>query len=246
MWCFQNVRLINLRHLLTMVEQLIRLIVHSRSILRPPRSSKFSDRSLSPAIRPPSWCSANLLSRPFLSRRVGYHSLPTSIVSDCDTRFLGHFWRSLWKLLGTSLDMSSTYHPQTDDHNEVVNRLLFNLLCCLVDDNIKSWDSKLCQAEFAHNHATNRSTGFSPFLVVFGLIPGIWTWWQHRKRLDIMARLLILLPICRTSIRVHYLIWKKLLLSTKQRQTLSNMSWFLSRWPRVGLFDKERPSLTWV
>lgn len=38
------------------------------------------------------------------------HGLPTSIVSGRDTRFLGHFWRSLWKLLGTSLDMSSAYH----------------------------------------------------------------------------------------------------------------------------------------
>lgn len=32
-------------------------------------------------------------------------------------------------------------------------------------------DSKYCQAEFAHNHATNRSLGFSPFRVVYGLVP---------------------------------------------------------------------------
>ena len=53
MFIFQNICLINLRHLLTMVEQLIRLIVHSRSILRPPRTSKLLDRSLSPKTRPP-------------------------------------------------------------------------------------------------------------------------------------------------------------------------------------------------
>lgn len=42
---------------------------------------------------------------------------------------------------------------------------------CLVGDHIKSWDKVLCQAEFAHNHAINRSTGFSPFRIVYGMIP---------------------------------------------------------------------------
>ena len=41
----------------------------------------------------------------------------------------------------------------------------------MVGDNIKSWDNKLCQAEFAHNHAFNRSLGFCHFHVVCGVIP---------------------------------------------------------------------------
>ena len=56
------------------------------------------------------------------------HGLPLTFVSDCDSRFLGHFWRSLWKQLGTSLDMSSAYHPQTDGQTEVTNRSSGNLL----------------------------------------------------------------------------------------------------------------------
>ncbi|CAA7042010.1 unnamed protein product [Microthlaspi erraticum] len=99
------------------------------------------------------------------------HGLPLSIVSDRDSRFLSHFWRSLWRLLRTSLDMSSAYHPQTDGQTEVTNRALGDLLRCLVGDNIRSWDSVLCQAEFAHNHAVNRSTGFSPFRVIYGYVP---------------------------------------------------------------------------
>lgn len=99
------------------------------------------------------------------------HGLPISIVSDRDTRFLSHFWRSVWKMLGTSLDMSSAYHPQTDGQTEVTNRALGNMLRSLVGDNIKSWESKLPQVEFAHNHANNRSLGFSPFHVVYGIMP---------------------------------------------------------------------------
>lgn len=99
------------------------------------------------------------------------YGLPTSIVSDRDTRFLSHFWRTLWRLVGTRLDFSSAYLPQTDSQTEVVNRSLGNLLRCLVGEALKTWDLKLCQAEFAHNHATNHNTGFSPFQIVYGVVP---------------------------------------------------------------------------
>ncbi|GKD90643.1 putative reverse transcriptase domain-containing protein, partial [Tanacetum coccineum] len=107
------------------------------------------------------------------------HGFPSSIVSDRDTRFLSHFWRSLWKMVNTQLNFSSAYHPQTDGQTEVVNRSLSNLLRCLVGDHVKAWDQKLCQAEFAHNHAVNRSIGFSPFQVVYSA--------QLRGPLDLMS-----------------------------------------------------------
>ncbi|KAF8093386.1 hypothetical protein N665_0383s0018 [Sinapis alba] len=58
-----------------------------------------------------------------------------------------------------------------DRFSKMIHFILCNMLCCLVGDNIRSWDSCLCQAEFAHNHAHNRSLGFSPFKVVYGYVP---------------------------------------------------------------------------
>jgi hypothetical protein len=40
-----------------------------------------------------------------------------------------------------------------------------------VGEHIKSWDTKLFQTKFAYNHSTNRSTGFSPFTIIYGSNP---------------------------------------------------------------------------
>ncbi|PKI55817.1 hypothetical protein CRG98_023782 [Punica granatum] len=74
-------------------------------------------------------------------------------------------------MVDTQLQFISPYHPQTDGQTEVVNRSLGNLLRSLVGEHVKSWDLKLCQAEFTHNHAVNRSTDFSPFQVVYTAVP---------------------------------------------------------------------------
>lgn len=67
--------------------------------------------------------------------------------------------------------MSSVYYPQSDGHTEITNCSLGDMLRCLVGDNIKSLDSVLCKAEFAHNHAVNRNTKFSLFCILYGVVP---------------------------------------------------------------------------
>jgi hypothetical protein len=58
-----------------------------------------------------------------------------------------------------------------DGQTEVVNRSLGDLLRSLVTEHHNSWDNVLPQAEFAYNDSVNRSTGQSPFQIVYGTQP---------------------------------------------------------------------------
>ena len=107
----------------------------------------------------------------FFTEIVRLHGIPKTLVSDRDSKFLSHFWKSLWKMLGTKLLFSTAYHPQTDGQTEVTNRTLGTLLRTLVSTNIREWDLKLCHAEFAYNRAPSRATKHTPFESVYGTNP---------------------------------------------------------------------------
>lgn len=84
---------------------------------------------------------------------------------------MSFFWRSLWKKFETNLLFSTSSHPQTDSQTEVINHTLGNLVCCLNGDKLKQWVLSLAQAKFAFNHMRNKSTGKSPFGIVYTLLP---------------------------------------------------------------------------
>lgn len=58
------------------------------------------------------------LAKLYVDEIVQLHGLPVSIVSDRNARFISKFWVSFQKALGTSLSMSTTFHPQTDGQSE--------------------------------------------------------------------------------------------------------------------------------
>ena len=64
----------------------------------------------------------------FVGAVVRAHDLPKVIVPDRDTRFTSHFWREVHRVMGTTLAMSSGFHPQTDGQTERANRSIEEML----------------------------------------------------------------------------------------------------------------------
>ncbi|GJV41811.1 putative reverse transcriptase domain-containing protein [Tanacetum coccineum] len=74
---------------------------------------------------------------------VTRHGIPVSIICDRDPRFASNFWRSLQSALGTNLDMSTAYHPQTDGQSERTIQTLEDMLRACAIDFGKGWVNHL-------------------------------------------------------------------------------------------------------
>ncbi|GJV34830.1 putative reverse transcriptase domain-containing protein [Tanacetum coccineum] len=68
------------------------------------------------------------LARMYLKEVVTRHGIPVLIICDHDPRFASNFWKSLQNALGTNLDMSTAYHPQTDRQSERTIQTLKDML----------------------------------------------------------------------------------------------------------------------
>ncbi|GKG36772.1 reverse transcriptase domain-containing protein, partial [Tanacetum coccineum] len=74
------------------------------------------------------------LTRLYFKEIVCRHGVPVSIILDRDPRFTSRFWRSLQRSLGTNLDMSAAYHPETDGQSERTIQTLEDMLrACVID-----------------------------------------------------------------------------------------------------------------
>nr|GFA32175.1 reverse transcriptase domain-containing protein [Tanacetum cinerariifolium] len=137
------------------------------------------------------------LARIYLKEVVTRHGIPVSIISDHDPRFASNFWRSLQNALGTRLDMSTAYHPETDGQNERTIQTLEDMLHACAIDFGKGWVNHFPLVEFSYNNSYHASIKATPFEALCG-----------RKCRS---------PICWTKVReaqilgvVHFGKWGKL------------------------------------
>ncbi|KAK3043171.1 hypothetical protein RJ639_001604 [Escallonia herrerae] len=100
-----------------------------------------------------------------------YWGMPQDIVSDRDSRFTGNFWTELFKLFGSQLSMSSSYHPESDGQTERFNSMLEEYLRHFVSATQKNWVKLLDVAQLCFNSRKSSSTGKSAFEIVNGQQP---------------------------------------------------------------------------
>ncbi|GKB94261.1 putative reverse transcriptase domain-containing protein [Tanacetum coccineum] len=97
------------------------------------------------------------LMRLYLKEIVCRHGVFVSIILDRDSHFTSRFWRSLQEALGTNLDMSTAYLPQTDGQKERTIQTLEDMLRACVIDFGSSWDHYLLLVKFLYNIVITRA-----------------------------------------------------------------------------------------
>ncbi|GKB61883.1 putative reverse transcriptase domain-containing protein [Tanacetum coccineum] len=90
------------------------------------------------------------LARMYLKEVVTRHGIPISIICDRDPRFASNFLRSLQNTLGTNLDMSTAYHPQTDGQSERSFQYSEDMLRALCIDFVKGVNNGISKSGISY------------------------------------------------------------------------------------------------
>ena len=106
-------------------------------------------------------------SKLYVKEIVRLHGVPTSIISDRGTQFTANFWKSFQRGLGTQVNLSTAFHPQTDGQAERTIQTLEDMLRACVIDFKGSWDDHLPLIEFAYNNSYHSSIKMAPYEALY-------------------------------------------------------------------------------
>ncbi|GJR36897.1 putative reverse transcriptase domain-containing protein [Tanacetum coccineum] len=108
------------------------------------------------------------LAQLYLKEIVCKHGVPTSIISDRDSFVYIKILEILQEAMGTQLDMSTAYHPETDGQSYRTIQTLEDMLRACVIDFGSSWDRHLPLVEFSYNNSYHASIKAAPFEALYG------------------------------------------------------------------------------
>ena len=89
-------------------------------------------------------------------------------MTDRGSIFTSVFWRHLQQALGSRLDFSTAFHPQTGGQTERTNQILEDMLRACALDFGGSWNEHLPLAEFSYNNSYQSSIKMPPFEALYG------------------------------------------------------------------------------
>ncbi|GKF59076.1 putative reverse transcriptase domain-containing protein, partial [Tanacetum coccineum] len=108
------------------------------------------------------------LTRLYRKEIISQHRVPISIISDRDSHFTSRFWQSMQSALGTQIDMSTAYHPETDGQSKKTIQTLEDMLRACVIDFGKGRERHLPLVEFSYNNSYHASIMAAPFEALYG------------------------------------------------------------------------------
>uniref|UniRef100_A0A2N9FVM9 RNA-directed DNA polymerase n=1 Tax=Fagus sylvatica TaxID=28930 RepID=A0A2N9FVM9_FAGSY len=108
------------------------------------------------------------LAKLYVNEIVKLHGVPVTIVSDRDRRFVSQFWKKLHMAMGTKLNFSTAFHPQTDGQSERTIQILEDMLRACAIDFRGSWEEHLPLVEFAYNNSYQASIQMAPYEALYG------------------------------------------------------------------------------
>ena len=108
------------------------------------------------------------IAQKFIKEIFRLHGVPEKIISDRDAKFTSRFWTTLQAALGTQLNFSTSYHPETDEQTERTNQVLEDLLCMYCMDQQTKWEEYLPLVEFSYNNSFQATIGMAPFEALYG------------------------------------------------------------------------------
>ena len=104
----------------------------------------------------------------YINRIVSLYGVPLEISSDRGSIFTSKFWGSFQNALGTKLNFSTAYHPQSQGQVERINQILEDMLrACVISFGMK-WEECLPYAEFSYNNSFQKSLKMAPFEALYG------------------------------------------------------------------------------
>jgi len=112
-----------------------------------------------------------LVAQSFMDQIFKLHGMPTSIVSDHNRAFTSSFWQELFRLQGTQLQLSTSYHPQTNGQTKLVNKCLETYLRCFTSEKQHLWVKRLPLAEWWYKTNYHATTKMTPYEALYGQLP---------------------------------------------------------------------------